>query len=54
MNINKKSFFLYFIIFIWIFNMIYNINKYGFGGYLERRSERRRKRWDSVISIQKN
>ena len=54
MNINKNSFFLYFIIFIWIFNMIYNINKYGVGGYLERRSERRRKRWDSVISIQKN
>jgi len=54
MNINKTSFFLYLILFIAICNVIYSIYNYGIGGYLERRSERRKKRWDSVISIQKN
>jgi hypothetical protein len=51
-NINKTSFILYLLIFIGVFRMIYSIHKYGFIRHLERRSERRKKRWDSVISIE--
>jgi hypothetical protein len=39
---------LYIIIFLYILSLFYNIYKYGFTGYFQRRIDRKKARWEKV------